>query len=52
VKAHGITVVVPTAGDIYLMRREMLAAQDEVAKLSKISPDMMAAVSAEIGTVG
>jgi C4-dicarboxylate-binding protein DctP len=52
VREHGITIVVPTAGDLYLMRRELLTAQDEMAKLSKISPDMLAAVSAEISTGG
>jgi len=52
VREHGVTVVVPTAGDLYLMRREMLAAQDEMSRLSKISPEMLAAVSAEIGTGG
>jgi C4-dicarboxylate-binding protein DctP len=52
VREHGVTVVVPTAGDLYLMRREMLTAQDEMSRLSKISPDMLAAVSAEIGTGG
>jgi C4-dicarboxylate-binding protein DctP len=52
VKAHGITIVVPAAGDLTLMRRDMLAAQEEMAKLSKISPDMLAAVSAEIGAAG
>jgi C4-dicarboxylate-binding protein DctP len=52
VREHGVTVVVPTAGDLYLMRREMLAAQDEMSRQSKISPDMLAAVSAEIGTGG
>ena len=52
VREHGVTIVVPTAGDLYLMRRELLAAQDEIIRLSKISPDMLAAVSAEIGAGG
>ena len=52
VREHGVTIVVPTAGDLYLMRREMLTAQDEMSRLSKISPDMLAAISAEIGTGG
>ena len=47
-REHGITIVVPMARDIYLMRREMLQDQDEMGKASKISPDMLAAVAAEI----
>src|SRR5215472_2023389 len=52
VQAHGITIVVPSAEDLDAKRQEMLAAQDEMSRLSKISPEMLAAVSAEIGTGG
>jgi TRAP-type C4-dicarboxylate transport system substrate-binding protein len=52
VRAHGVTIVTPTAGDLDLVRREMLGAQDEMAKLSKISADMLAAVSAEVAARG
>ena len=34
--------------DLAIKRREMMAHQDQVAKLSKISPEMMAAVAAEV----
>ena len=48
VQAHGVAVVVPSAEQLAIKRRDMMAHQDQVAKLSKISPEMIAAVSAEI----
>jgi TRAP-type C4-dicarboxylate transport system substrate-binding protein len=48
IQAHGVDIVVPSADDLAIKRREMMAHQDQVAKLSKISPEMIAAVSAEI----
>jgi TRAP-type C4-dicarboxylate transport system substrate-binding protein len=52
VQAHGINIVVPSSGDLTAARRDMLADQDQVAKLSKISPDMVSAVSAEASAAG
>jgi len=52
VQAHGVDIVVPSADDLATKRREMMAQQDQVAKLSKISPEMTAAISAEIPTTG
>jgi TRAP-type C4-dicarboxylate transport system substrate-binding protein len=48
VQAHGVAIVVPSAEQLAFKRREMMAHQDQVAKLSKISPEMIAAVSTEI----
>jgi TRAP-type C4-dicarboxylate transport system substrate-binding protein len=47
-QAHGITIVTPSAGELSAKRQAMLAQQDHVATLSKISPDMVAAVVAEV----
>jgi TRAP-type C4-dicarboxylate transport system substrate-binding protein len=52
VQAHGVDIVVPSAEQLALKRREMMAHQDQVAKLSRISPEMIAAVSAEIPAAG
>jgi hypothetical protein len=49
---HGITIVTPSADELAAKREAMLAQQDHVATLSKISPDMVAAVSAEIAAAG
>ena len=46
VQAHGIKIVAPTAEELAAVRRDMTANQDQVARLSKISPEMVAAVSA------
>ena len=45
VQAHGITIVVPPAEDLDAKRREMLAHQEQVAKLSNIAPEMVSALS-------
>lgn len=52
VQAHGVDIVVPSAAELAAKRREMMAHQDQVAKLSKISPEMISAISAEIATTG
>jgi TRAP-type transport system periplasmic protein len=52
VQAHGVDIVVPSAEDLATKRREMMAHQDQVAKLSKISPEMIAAISAETPIAG
>jgi TRAP-type C4-dicarboxylate transport system substrate-binding protein len=45
VQAHGITIVVPPAEDLDAKRQEMLAHQEQVAKLSNIAPEMVSALS-------
>jgi C4-dicarboxylate-binding protein DctP len=52
VQAHGVDIVVPSAEELAAKRREMMAHQDQVAKLSKISPEVIAAISAGIPTAG
>jgi TRAP-type C4-dicarboxylate transport system substrate-binding protein len=47
-QAHGISIVVPSAAEVAAIRLEMTAKQEQVAKLSKISPEMLSAVSAGI----
>jgi len=51
VQARGIKIVVPSAGEIEAKRLEMMADQERVAKLSKISSEMVSAVSAELAAV-
>jgi C4-dicarboxylate-binding protein DctP len=51
-QAHGISIVTPPAAQLAAKRQAMLAHQDQVATLSKISPDMVAAVAAEIAAAG
>ena len=46
VQAHGIKIVVPTAEELAAVRRDMTANQEQVARQSKISPEMVSAVSA------
>jgi len=48
VQARGIKIVVPSAEEIGAKRLEMMADQGRVAKLSKISSEMVSAVSAEL----
>jgi TRAP-type C4-dicarboxylate transport system substrate-binding protein len=47
VQSHGITIVVPSDQDLDAKRQEMLAHQEQVVKLSNISAEMVAALSAE-----
>jgi TRAP-type C4-dicarboxylate transport system substrate-binding protein len=51
-QAHGITIVVPTEEDLAATRRQMVADQEQIAKLSKISAEMISAVSAELAGAG
>jgi TRAP-type C4-dicarboxylate transport system substrate-binding protein len=51
-QAHGIKIVVPSADELASIRRDMTANQDQVAKLSKISPEMVAAISADLAAAG
>jgi C4-dicarboxylate-binding protein DctP len=48
VQAHGISIAEPSPDELEAIRRVMMIHQDEVAKLSKISPEMVAAVSADL----
>jgi len=48
VQAHGIRITVPPADQIAAVREKMMAEQDEVARRSKISPEMVAAVMEEV----
>jgi TRAP-type C4-dicarboxylate transport system substrate-binding protein len=52
VQAHGIKIVMPSAADLAGARRDMMVDQDRVAKLSKISPEVISAVSDELATAG
>jgi C4-dicarboxylate-binding protein DctP len=52
VQAHGISIVVPSEQALAAARQEMTANQEQVARLSKISPDMVSAVSAGLAAAG
>jgi len=47
-QAHGIKIVVPSAEELASTRQDMMAKQEQAAKLSKISPEMLTALSALI----
>src|SRR4051812_15003957 len=47
-RAHGIGIVEPSPDELEATRRVMMLSQDQVAKLSKISPEMVATVSADL----
>jgi C4-dicarboxylate-binding protein DctP len=49
VQSHGIKIVVPAVDELAAKRREMLAHQEQLATLSRISPEMVAALTAELG---
>src|SRR4051812_15277467 len=48
VEQHGITVVEPAPDELEAMRRGMTMQQEQVAKLSKISAEMIAALSSDL----
>ena len=48
VQAHGISIVEPSPDEIEATRRVMMISQDQVAKLSNISPEMVATVAADL----
>jgi hypothetical protein len=52
VQAHGIKIVVPPAEELAAARRDMTANQEQVARLSKISTEMVSAVSVGLADVG
>jgi TRAP-type C4-dicarboxylate transport system substrate-binding protein len=51
-QGHGITIVVPSEQQLAATRQEMTANQEQVAKLSKISSEMISAVSAGLAAAG
>ena len=48
VLSHGIKIVVPPADELAAKRQEMLAQQEHLAMLSRITPEMVAALTAEL----
>jgi TRAP-type C4-dicarboxylate transport system substrate-binding protein len=51
-QAHGIRIVVPSAEELAEKRREMIGHQTHFALMSRISPEMIATVSAEVAAAG
>src|SRR4051812_19355943 len=51
-RAHGISIVEPSPDELETTRRVMTIQQDEIARLSKISPDMVATVSTDLAASG
>jgi TRAP-type C4-dicarboxylate transport system substrate-binding protein len=51
-QAHGVKIVVPPAEELAATRMRMMAEQEHVARLSKISPEMVSAVSAVVAAAG
>jgi C4-dicarboxylate-binding protein DctP len=49
VEEHGVKIVTLPLQELAAKRQEMMAHQDQVARLSRISPEMLAAVSADNG---
>jgi C4-dicarboxylate-binding protein DctP len=48
VEEHGISIIAPSPEELAAMREQMITHQDEVARLSRISREMLVAVSADI----
>jgi len=48
VRSRGVTIAVPSPKELADKRRAMMAQQDQVAKLSNISPAMVAAIAADL----
>jgi TRAP-type C4-dicarboxylate transport system substrate-binding protein len=48
VQAHGVKIAVPSADELAAKRQEMLGHQEQLAGLSRISPEMVAALTAEL----
>lgn len=48
VQSHGVKIVVPSADELAAKRQQMLAHQEQLATLSRISPEMVAALAAEL----
>lgn len=51
VQAHGIKIAQPSPPALWAMRDGMMARQDEIMKLSRISVEMAAAVSADLAAL-
>jgi hypothetical protein len=49
VEQHGVKIVTPPPEELAAKRQEMMAVQEHVARLSRISSEMLAAVSADSG---
>ena len=52
VQAHGIEIVVPPADELAKVRADMTANQEQVARLSNMSAEMVSAVAAGLATAG
>jgi TRAP-type C4-dicarboxylate transport system substrate-binding protein len=52
IQEHGIAIAVPAPEALDATRQQMMAEQDQIVKQSKISAEMLAAVSAELGGAG
>jgi C4-dicarboxylate-binding protein DctP len=48
VEEHGISIIAPSSEELAAMREQMITHQDEVARLSRISQEMLVTVSADI----
>jgi len=48
VQVHGISIAEPSPDELEATRRVMTISQDQVAKLSKISPEIVEAISADL----
>jgi C4-dicarboxylate-binding protein DctP len=48
VLSHGIKIAVPSAEELAAKRQEMLAQQEHLAMLSRITPEMVAALTSEL----
>jgi C4-dicarboxylate-binding protein DctP len=48
VQAHGVKIVLPSPEHLAATRREMMASQEQVARLSKISSEMLTALSTDL----
>ena len=52
IQEHGIAIVVPAPEELAATRQKMMADQEQIAKQSKISAEMLAAISAELAGAG
>ncbi len=51
-KSHGVTIVEPSLDAVNALRKKMIADQDQVAKLSRISSEAVSAVTEELNANG
>jgi hypothetical protein len=52
VQSHGVTVAVPSAQELAARRSAMMEHQNQVAKLSNISAEMVATIAADVAAAG